>query len=460
MTSEQMDRESVDVSHYPLADAIPEHELRSQLAELDAAKSRPLILALPTYIRLGGPGFIGAALTLGAGSMTAAMLAGAEFGYRTLWIYWIAAGSGMFMMAAAARFTCKGGFRVIQKQQEMHGWFMAKILTGVIGMMSVAIVFNFGQVALGTHLIDSIVEISGWSFPQEYNWPIYLILTSWIALTYGRGGSRGTKLVEQFMKLSLAAMTLCFAACLFLVGVDWSAAVKGTFVPWLPRGVAGIDLFIASTAAAIGVSDWVLFHYAGHAKGWGRDHERLARVDLIAGYFVPFVVISFLVVAVFAGTLHGAENLPSSAGELSRALIPLLGETGAQYAFMIGFLAVPITSTVGLCLLSAIAIHEVFGWEPDVRSWRWKISLLAPQVALLAAWYPSPVTLIIIIAAALSLTNNVVGWSFYLMLNDKNVMGDDRSKSYLWNLGVMVQITLLNVVAITYVFNRLGWWQT
>ena len=62
--------------------------------------------------------------------------------------------------------------------------------------------------------------------------------------------------------------------------------------------------------------------------------------------------------------------------------------------------------------------------------------------------------------AALSLTNNVVGWSFYLMLNDKNVMGDDRSKSYLWNLGVMVQITLLNVVAITYVFNRLGWWQT
>ena len=100
---------------YPLADAVPEAELRRQVEDLAAARARGPVLGLPTYLKLGGPGFIGAALTLGAGTMTSSMLAGAEFGYRTLWIFWVAAGSGMFMMAAMARFTCQGRFDVIEK---------------------------------------------------------------------------------------------------------------------------------------------------------------------------------------------------------------------------------------------------------------------------------------------------------------------------------------------------------
>ena len=95
---------------------------------------------------------------------------------------------------------------------------------------------------------------------------------------------------------------------------------------------------------------------------------------------------------------RASGDIPRNAAELARALVPLLGETGASYAFMIGFLAVPVTSTIGLCLLSAMGIHEV--------------------------------------------------------------MGDARSKSRIWNLGIMVQIALLNCVAITYVFNRLSWWQS
>ena len=111
-------------------------------------------------------------------------------------------------------------------------------------------------------------------------------------------------------------------------------------------------------------------------------------------------------------------------------------------------------------MMAAMGMHEVMGWKPGVRSWSWKFCLLLPQIGFLAAWYPSPVMLIIIISAALSLTNNIVGWSFFMLLNDRKLMGAARSKSRIWNLGIMIQITLLNCVAITYVFNRLGWWQS
>ena len=98
------------------------------------------------------------------------------------------------------------------------------------------------------------------------------------------------------------------------------------------------------------------------------------------------------------------------------------------------------------------------GWKPDVISMRWKAVILMPQIAFLAAWYPSPIELIIILAAFLSLSNNIVGWSFYLLFNDKDVLGEKRPKSFFWNAGLLVQITLLNLVAISYVYNRLGWW--
>ncbi|MEM1397703.1 MAG: hypothetical protein AAGH38_09695, partial [Pseudomonadota bacterium] len=79
-------------------------------------------------------------------------------------------------------------------------------------------------------------------------------------------------------------------------------------------------------------------------------------------------------------------------------------------------------------------------------------------IGLFAAFAPSPIFLIIIIAAALSLSNNIVSWSFFLLLNDSKVMGENRSQSYFWNLGILVQVTLLNGVAIMWILNRFGLW--
>jgi Mn2+/Fe2+ NRAMP family transporter len=442
---------------YPLGAKTPPAVLDAEAEQLEAARSRPVWSRVGTYVRLGGPGFLGAALTLGAGSMTAAMLAGATFGYRTLWIFLVAIGSGAFMMAAMARFTCRGGFSVIEVQKRRHGRFLAVVLTALIGVVSVAVVFNFGQYALGTHLIESLAELAGLSFPRRYNWVAYLALSSWIALSYGRSRS-GTLLVERFMKWSLLVMLVCFGLTLAIVGVDWAGLVRGLFIPWLPSGIGGIDLFIASSAAAIGVMDWLMFHYAGLAKGWGPRHEHLARVDIVIGFVLPFLAVNVLVVSVFAGTLYGAPSPPQTAAELARALAPLLGERAARAVFYLGFLAVPITTTVGMSLAGTIALHEAFGWQPDPRSWRWRAAILLPQVGFLAAWFPSPLLLVIIIAGLLSVTNNVVGWSLYLLFNDREVLGEHRSRSYLWNLGILAQVTLLNLVAIAYVFNRLGWW--
>jgi len=254
-------------------------------------------------------------------------------------------------------------------------------------------------------------------------------------------------------------MLVGFGLSLAFVGVDWGAALHGMFVPWLPPGGEGIDLFIASSASAVGVMDWVFLHYAGLARGWGPKHETLGRFDIGMGLFLPFVLVNLLVIALFAGTFYAPGiEAPETAPELARALAPLLGAKGAQAFFYVGFLAVPITTTVGMSLAGAMGLHEALGWDPDVRSWRWKITVLLPQVGLIGAWAANPVWLVIAIAAFLSLSTNVVGWSMYLLLNDPAVLGENRSKSWLWNLGIVLGITMMNAVAIVYVMNRFGWW--
>jgi Mn2+/Fe2+ NRAMP family transporter len=443
---------------YPLAEQIPAEVLDAEVAELDRLRGQPVVRRLAGYFRLGGPGFMNAALTLGAGTLTATMLAGATFGYRLMWLTWVSVGLAVFMMMAVARFACRGGFAVVEVQNRYHGWIVGSLMTALVGTVFVAVTFNFGQYSLGTHLVESLTPLLGFEFPRQINWVLYMGLTSWLVLSYGRRAGRGARFVETAMKVGIAIMLLCFGVCLVVVGVKWREALHGIFVPWLPSGGPGLDLFIASSAAAVGVMDWFFFNYAGLARGWGRRHERLARFDIVAGLFVPFVLVNFIVASVFAATLFERGLQPGTAQELAASLIPLLGPTWAPVLFYVGFLAVPITTTVGMSIACAMALHAALGWKPDTNSWRWRLSALLPQLGFVAVWYPNPIWLIIVIAAFLALTNNIVGWSFFLLLNDRRVLGADRSRSYLWNLGILLQITLLNSVAILYIFNRLGWW--
>lgn len=452
-------KENIESSHlYTITEDIPPEVLAAEIDELERLRRKPALMRFWGHLQLSGPGFMDSALTLGAGTLAAAMLSGAAFGYKTMWLLWLSMGLGMFMMAAMARLTCRGGFRLIAVQNRYHGWLVGSLMTGIVGTVSVAVIFNYAQYSLGTHLIESITPLLGFHFPRQINWIVYMAITSWLILSYGRRGKRGISLVENFMKLSIGVMLLCFGGCLIIVGVDWEGLLQGMFIPWLPSGMEGLDLFIASSAAAIGVMDWVFFHYAGLARGWGRKHETQAHFDIGVGLFLPFVVINYLVIGVFAATLHKQGIHPETAPELAQALMPLLGPTWSQILFYVGFLAVPITTTVGMSLACAMLLHEALGWKPDIKSWRWRISALLPQIGFFAVWYPRPIWLVIAIGAFLSLTNNIVGWSIFLLLNDRRVLGEDRSKSYLLNLGILLQITLLNCIAIIYIFNRLGWW--
>jgi manganese transport protein len=444
------------IERYPLSRAISTEKLAAEIATLDRLRDAPWRERFLGYVQLAGPGVLMAAGTLGAGALTSSMLMGAEFGYRTLWMVWLSVGLGLFMLAASARFTCQGGFRLIAVQNKYHGYLVGSVLTG-LGVAFIGIVFEFAQYSVATHLIESLTAVFGHPIPRRINWVIVAPLTSWLVLLYGRKGKEGIRRIELFMKASVLLVLATFLANLVVVGVRWGELLRGTFIPWLPRGTEGITLLIAGSGS-VGLMDWVLFHYAGLARGWGEKHETLARFDLAVGVFLPYVLVNFLLIAVSAATLHPLGIRPETAPELAEALAPALGHYWSQVLLYVGALAMPINTTVGMSIATAIAIHEAFGWTADTQSWRWTVTALLPQVGILGVWYPRPLWLVIVIGAFLSVTKNFVGWSFYLLLNDRRVLGEHRCQSYWWNLGVMLNVTLLNCMVIAYVLSRMGLW--
>ncbi len=58
-----------EVRRYPLAEALPQERLEAEAEELDRLSKAPPWSKLLGYLKLGGPGFLGAATTLGAGTV-------------------------------------------------------------------------------------------------------------------------------------------------------------------------------------------------------------------------------------------------------------------------------------------------------------------------------------------------------------------------------------------------------
>ena len=443
-------------AHYPLADAIPQEQLDAEVALLEEIEKKPLLPRVAGYMKLGGPGFIGAGFTLGAGSVTSAMISGVIYGYKTMWVTWFSMVLGVFMIAAALRIGTKGG-QLVPLQNKHHHFLIGSVLTALAGVAMPAIIWTWGQFALAGNLLENLTPHFGFQFPRQYNWTVIWLITTWMTLMYGRKDSKGTTLVENFMKGAIALMIVGFAFSVVKVGVNWPEFFKGNLIPWVPSGGDGLDLVLASGAAACGVIDWFLFHYTGLSRGWGPRHEKLGRMDMIFGLGIPFVIVNWLVIIVFAQTL-GASGapVPEDSLQLAAAFTPLLGSTFGAIFFYLAFLAVPITSIVGLNIVCAIGFFEAFGWKPDVKSLRWKFFALLPSTGFLAVWTSRPLWLVILVTAFISLTNNFAAWSIFLLTNDKNVMHNERVKSYFWNFGMLLAICFVNAAAIAYVYNRLG----
>ena len=427
-------------------DPVALEEERAFLARLG---EQPLGKRVRGYLRLLGPGYLQSAMTLGGGTASSALFAGAVFGYQLLWVAPVAMALGVCMLAAVSWQTLSTGQRPWPAMREHAGPFFA--WAWALGALLSSIIWQFPQYALASAVLVDLGEVLGApGIPPFAAGGLVLLWALGISGLYGRS-PRWIRLYERLLQAMVWGIVICFGWVVFRTGVtDWGAIADGFFgfaIPETRAGIAGATLVLSGLSAAVGVNMVFLYPYTLLARGWGREHRELSRFDLLLGMFVPYTIAVSLVVIASANTLHldpAWDGTRLSPVQAAQVLAEGVGPFAGRLVFGLGILGMALSSITLQMLTCGFVGVELFG--VSVGSWKHRLATWLPVPGVLGSVYWSDIAVWVAVP-----TNIICGLflpaaylGFCVLQRSRAYLGDDRPSGFGGNLwfGAMVGVTL------------------
>jgi NRAMP (natural resistance-associated macrophage protein)-like metal ion transporter len=317
---------------------------------------RPLVRSFAVL----GPGLITGAADDDPSGISTYSVAGAAYGYTTLWIALLT-----FPLMAAIQLMCArlgmvtgrglaAAVRIYYPRWVLWGSCSILVLANVINIAA-----DLGGMAEATQLITGI---------RSLIWiPVYAFFI--IGLLFWTS----YKLIARIFKW-LTVVLFAYVLASFYAHVDWRHALGVTFVPHLEwsRGFLAVLVAILGTTISPYLFFWQAAEEVEEERAKGRNAARskgatpgeltTARADTVAGMFFSNFIMYFIILTT-AATLHAHGKMDiTTAREAAEALRPLAGN-GAYLLFTLGLigtgmLGVPVL--VGSC---AYAVAEAAAWR-------------------------------------------------------------------------------------------------
>ncbi len=418
---------------------------------------RPLPARAFAFLRAGGPAYLQSALTLGGGTVSAAVLSGATFGHALLWVAPVAMLIGVVMLAALSHQTLSTGMDPLDAMRRFAGrgyaWLWA------IGALLASIIWHFPQYALGSSVVADLGAVSGVDVPKL---PAAFAILAWSILSSQLYGSRTRwmRLLERGVVLLVWSTILCFLVVVVSTGFPDPGAIARGFVAFeIPadRGdVRGVDVALAGLAAAVVVNMVFLYPYTLLARGWGREHRQRARYDLGFGLFVPYVLAVSLVVIAMANTVHldaAFSGRRLSPIEAAQCFTGLLGDTAGRVMFDLGILGMVLTTVTMHMVCAGFACSRLLGLPFGSVGHRLAMLLPAPGVFGAVWWGDIGVYVAVPTSILCGLLLPVVYVGIWKLHRSDAYLGSDRPRGWraaAWSAGM----TSALVVVVAFV----GWY--
>ena len=416
------------------------------------------------YFKLTGPAWLQSAMTLGAGSAVASVVAGASFGYTLLWVQPVAMLLGVVMMAALGNVVLTTGERPYRSfGRELHP---SVAFLWALGSIVASVIWHFPQYGLAGAAIWDLATLAG--APEDSGVAQYTvkflggfaILGMSIAVTWNYGsGTRGIKLYESFLRWVIRLVILAFLFVVIKTGINWGALIDGFFGFNLPSGAGSVTLVLGAIGAAVGINMTFLYPYSLLAKGWGKHHKGLARYDLVSSMFLPFVIVTSLVIIAMANTVYdpalGGVRTDLRPIDAARSLETLLGSSFGRVILDLGFIGMTCGAISTHMVVCGFTGCEMFKLEYTTR--RYRMFTLLPAIGVLGVAFSSPLWMPIV-ASAIALTMLPVAYiAFFIMNNKRSYLGDAVGKGWrriLFNVAMLVAIILACIGASIQIKNR------
>jgi NRAMP (natural resistance-associated macrophage protein)-like metal ion transporter len=337
---------------------------KTSTADATVPRSR----AVQLFLRELGPGLITGAADDDPSGISTYSVAGASYGYATLWTALLS-----FPLMAAVQLMCArlGMVTGCGLASVIRTRYPRWVLWFACSLVIVANVFNIGADLGG--MAEATQMITGVS---AYYWtPFFAALIMGLLLW-----TSYRTMARLFKWLTLVLFAYVITA--FLAHPNWPAVLRATFIPhieWTKEYLAVLVGILGTT-----ISPYLFFWQAAQEVEEDRDHGkttvaqrkgstneelRVAKNDVITGMLLSNFVMYFIILTT-AATLnsHGIKDI-ETAKQAAEALRPLAGK-GASWLFTLGLigtgaLAVPVLA--GSC---AYVIAEGARWRAASLSLR------------------------------------------------------------------------------------------
>jgi Mn2+/Fe2+ NRAMP family transporter len=311
----------------------------------------PLWIKLTLLLSIVGPGLVTANLDNDAGGIATYSLAGAQTGYRFLWILFPVTIALVMFQEMSARMGIVSGKGLADLIREKFG----------LRMTFYALFFllfaDLGNTMAEFAGIASSGEIFGLS--RYFSVPICAVLVWLIVL---KSDYRG---VERIFIIGCSVF-LTYIISGFLIHPDWTeismAIVKPNF-----GSITIKDLPIMVGLMGTSITPWMQFYIQAAVveKGIPTKHLWHSKIDVIAGCTLTLIVALFIMICC-AATINKAGISINDASDAAVALKPLAGKY-ASLLFGFGLFNASFFAAAILPLAASYYICEGMGWEAGVN---------------------------------------------------------------------------------------------
>jgi NRAMP (natural resistance-associated macrophage protein)-like metal ion transporter len=299
-------------------------------------------------IALLGPGLIAANAGNDAGGVATYASAGAQFGYRTLFIMVLVTIALVIVQEMSARLGAYSGEGLGSLIRE-H--FSIRFTTLAIIAFIIAngglVVSEFAGIAAALQLFHISRYVSV---------PIAAFLV-WALVVF----SSYRRAERLFLVLSLAFLTYPVAA--ILAHPHWGVVSSNLLLPHLLTSKSFLFLSVALIGTTI--TPYMQFYIAAAVpdKGIGPNEYKRERIDTIVGTVFANIISIFIIIATAAAITHRAPL--ASASQAALALKPVAGSLATEL-FGIGLLGASALAAAVVPLSTAYAVSETMGSERSV----------------------------------------------------------------------------------------------
>ena len=318
-----------------------------------------------------GPGVITGASDDDPSGIGTYSVAGAQFGYGTVWV-----SLATYPLSAAVQEVCARiglvtghGLAAIIKHY-FPRWLLYVVAFLLVAANTLNIGADIQAMAGSIHLVLPVVSTA-----LAAVLIVVLTLTLLVSMSY--------KTYSKYLKW-MALVLFSYMVVAFLTHVDWRLALKSLVVPAIQLNAAYITTLVAILGTTI--SPYMFFWQANMeveekiASGsitspdpqmkrprklvLGRRAMNDMHIDVNVGMFYSELIMFFIIVA-SAATIYkaGAKDVSQlDLAAIAEVLRPLAGDA-AYLLFTLGIVGIGLLAIPVLAGSAAYALSEVFGWE-------------------------------------------------------------------------------------------------